>query len=190
MYFTTGDRCRAKPMLCTYCAPVQVQAIRQLLPCVTCSGSGAPRARDLNRPSSERGVGHLKVLGSALGEVASTTNRPGGHGNEEKNEVPHRICGGLSPMCMCKRPHVTDHALVFISTGCYGRLSRVSGARTARAPGPKGHGPRLAPNSAVSRASSCPIEGLDPSPFDAPSRGLVGSYCAALGTNYPPIGGR
>jgi hypothetical protein len=54
--------------------------------------------RDLNWPNSERGVGHLEALGNALGEVASTTNRPGGHGNEEKNEFPRRICGGLSHM--------------------------------------------------------------------------------------------
>jgi hypothetical protein len=67
--------------------------------------AGAPR--DLNRPSSGRGVGHLEALGSALGEVASTTNRPGGHGNEEKNEFPRQICGGLSHMGMCKRPDVT-----------------------------------------------------------------------------------
>jgi hypothetical protein len=40
--------------------------------------------RDLNWPNSERGVGHLEALGSALREVVSTTNRPGGHGNEEK----------------------------------------------------------------------------------------------------------
>jgi hypothetical protein len=55
-------------------------------------------ARDLNWPNSERGVGHLEALGNALGEVASTTTRPGGHGNEEKNEFPRRICGGLSHM--------------------------------------------------------------------------------------------
>jgi hypothetical protein len=42
-------------------------------------------ARDLNQPNSERGVGHLEALGNALGKLASsTTNRPGGHGNEEK----------------------------------------------------------------------------------------------------------
>jgi hypothetical protein len=29
--------------------------------------------------------------------------------------------------------HVTEYTLVFISTGCYGRLRRASGARTARA---------------------------------------------------------
>jgi hypothetical protein len=28
------------------------------------------------------GVGHLQALGNALGEVASTTNRPGGHPRE------------------------------------------------------------------------------------------------------------
>ena len=64
--------------------------------------------RDLNRPNSERGVGHQEALGSALGEVASTTNRLGGHGNEEKNEFPRQICGGLSHMGMCKRPDVTE----------------------------------------------------------------------------------
>ena len=90
-------------------------------------------SRDLNRPNSERGVGHQEALGSALGEVASTTNRPGGHGNEEKNEFPRQICGGLSHMGMCKRPNVTEYTLVFIGTGCYGRLCRASGARTARA---------------------------------------------------------
>ena len=63
--------------------------------------------RDLNWPNSERGVGHQEALGSALGEVASTTNRPGGHGNEEKNEIPRQICGGLSRIGMCKRPDVT-----------------------------------------------------------------------------------
>jgi hypothetical protein len=51
----------------------------------TCHGNWdlAP-TRDLNWPNSERGVWHLEALGNALGEVASTTNRPGGHGNEEK----------------------------------------------------------------------------------------------------------
>jgi hypothetical protein len=46
------------------------------------------RPCDLNRPSSERGVGDLEALGDgdALGGwVGSTSNRPGGHGNEEKN---------------------------------------------------------------------------------------------------------
>ena len=94
---------------------------------------GTALTRDLNWPNSERGVGHLEALGNALGEVASTTNRPGGHGNEEKNEFPRRICGGLSHMGMCKRPDVTEYTLVFISTGWYGRLRRASGARTARA---------------------------------------------------------
>jgi hypothetical protein len=80
-------------------------------------------------------VGHLEALGSALGEVSSTTNRPGGHGNEEKNAFPRQILGGLSHMGMgmCKRPDVTEYALVFISTRCYGRLRRASGARAARA---------------------------------------------------------
>jgi hypothetical protein len=75
---------------------------------------------------------------------------------------------------MCKRPDVTEYTLVFISTGCYGRLRRASGARTARA---------LALRATFSAKfrrfsghSSCPSEGLDPSPFDAPSRGLVGWY--------------
>jgi hypothetical protein len=75
----------------------------------------------------------MEALGSALGELASPTNRPGGHRNEEKNEFPRQICGGLSHRGMCKRPNVTDHALLFISTGCYRRLSRASGAPTARA---------------------------------------------------------
>ena len=96
-----------------------------------------PVARDLNWPNSERGVWHLEALGNALGEVASTTNRPGGHGNEEKNAFPRQICGGLSHMGMCKRPNVTEYALVFISTRCYGRLHRASGARTARALAPR-----------------------------------------------------
>ena len=65
--------------------------------------------------------------------MASTTNRPGEHGNEGKNEFPRQICGDLSHMGMCKRPNVTEYTLVFISTGCYGRLRRASGARTARA---------------------------------------------------------
>ena len=91
------------------------------------------KTRDMNCPNSERGVGHLEALGNALGEVASTTNRPGGHGNEGKNEFPRQICGDLSHMGMCKRPNVTEYTLVFISTGCYGRLHRASGARTARA---------------------------------------------------------
>jgi hypothetical protein len=34
--------------------------------------AGWQGTRDLNWPSSEQGVGHLEVLGSALGEVAST----------------------------------------------------------------------------------------------------------------------
>jgi hypothetical protein len=38
--------------------------------------------RHLNRFFSEGGVGQLEALGNALGEVASTTNRPGGRGNE------------------------------------------------------------------------------------------------------------
>jgi hypothetical protein len=53
--------------------------------------------------------------------------------------------------------------------GCVGRVGRVICEHWP-------YGPRLAPNSAVSRVSSCPSEGLDPSPFDAPSRGLVGWY--------------
>jgi hypothetical protein len=80
-----------------------------------------PTARDLNWPDSERGVGHLEALGNAVGEVASPTNRPGGHGNEEKSEFPRQICGGLSlsHMGMCKskskskRPDVTEYTLVF-----------------------------------------------------------------------------
>ena len=94
--------------------------------------NGEP-ARDLNWPSSERGVELLEALGNALGEVASTTYRPGGHGNEGKNKFPRQICGDLSHMGMCKRPNVTEYTLVFISTGCYGRLRRASGTRTARA---------------------------------------------------------
>ena len=44
--------------------------------------AGDTRARHLNRFFSEGGVGHLEALGNALGEVTSTTNRPGGRGNE------------------------------------------------------------------------------------------------------------
>ena len=50
----------------------------------------------------------------------------------------HTIVGaGLSHMGMCKRPNATECALVFISTRCYGRLHRASGARTARALAPR-----------------------------------------------------
>jgi hypothetical protein len=58
-------------------------------------------ARDLNQPSSEPGVGHL--------EVGSTSNRPGGHENEEKNALSRQICGGLSHIGTCKRPNATDY---------------------------------------------------------------------------------
>jgi hypothetical protein len=49
-------------------------------------------ARDaLNQPNSERGVGHLEALGNALGKAASTTNRPGGHGNGNEDTKKRRI---------------------------------------------------------------------------------------------------
>ena len=50
--------------------------------------------------------------------------------------------------------------------GCIGRVGRVLREHWPQEP-------RLAQNPAVFRVSSCLIEGLDPSPFDAPSRGLV-----------------
>ena len=50
--------------------------------------------------------------------------------------------------------------------GCIGRVGRVLREHWPQEP-------RLAQNPAVFRVSSCLIEGLDPSPFDAPSMGLV-----------------
>jgi hypothetical protein len=52
-----------------------IQVRQELQSCL-----GVPR--HLNRSFSEGGVGHLEALGNALGEVASTTNRPGGRGSE------------------------------------------------------------------------------------------------------------
>jgi hypothetical protein len=73
-------------------------------------------ARDLNRPSSERGVGHLEALGNALGEVSSTSLIAlGGRERRKKNAFPRQICGGLSHI----HGHVQEAECKKIHAGIY-----------------------------------------------------------------------
>jgi hypothetical protein len=65
-----------------------------------------PVARDLNWPSSERGVGHLEALGTRErigGGRLAPLIALGGTGTKKKSylQLTRQICGGLSHMGMC-----------------------------------------------------------------------------------------